>query len=179
MSPPTAVLDPPPPPISQRAGRPHYALNAGTCSALGSFFGKLTGAESRSLLHSRSPASLAPLTATLTADSWLPTLLFGGLMLLSNAMVWSNFVRALHSAGGSVVATVVSASTNYALSALLGCVVFGERTSPLWWCGTALVLAGLVLIATDEQLVATGDDDAGGKTSADKETTVNDGKKNE
>lgn len=124
------------------AGRLHYACVAGTCAALGSFFGKLTSSSAR--------ADLLASDSTLGGDGWLPTAVFVVLMVLSNAMVWTFFVRALHSAGGSLVATVTSAATNYAVSALLGCMVFGERTSLLWWSGTGLVIVGLVLIGTDE-----------------------------
>lgn len=133
-----------PPPIASTtgAGRLHYAFVAGTCAALGSFFGKLTSSEARATLFAE------------TLDGWPPTLLFGALMLLSNAMVWTFFVRALHSSGGSLVATVCSAATNYGLSALLGCAVFGETTSLLWWTGASLVVAGLVLIGTDETIGA-------------------------
>lgn len=41
---------------------------------------------------------------------------FFGIMLLCNAMVWTFFVKALHSSGGSLVATVCSAATNYFVS---------------------------------------------------------------
>lgn len=44
------------------------------------------------------------------------TLLFVGLMLLSNGMVWTFFVKALHSKGGSVVATVTSSTANFLIS---------------------------------------------------------------
>jgi drug/metabolite transporter (DMT)-like permease len=32
------------------------------------------------------------------------------------------------------------------LQALLGCLIFGEETSLLWWCGATLVLLGLMFI---------------------------------
>jgi drug/metabolite transporter (DMT)-like permease len=32
------------------------------------------------------------------------------------------------------------------LQALLGCFIFGEETSLLWWSGATLVLLGLMLI---------------------------------
>lgn len=49
-------------------------------------------------------------------DTRLLTLVFVGLMLLSNGMVWTFFVKALHSQGGSVVATVTSSTTNFLIS---------------------------------------------------------------
>lgn len=82
-------------------------------------------------------------------------------------MVWTFFVKALHSKGGSLLATVTSAGTNYCFSvstlyfcilnlikffkAFLGCFIFGEATSALWWLGTLLVLSGLVLLSLDTE----------------------------
>lgn len=37
------------------------------------------------------------------------------------------------------------------LKALLGWLIFNERTSILWWIGTALVLSGLLLIVNDDE----------------------------
>ncbi|KAL1395828.1 hypothetical protein pipiens_002789 [Culex pipiens pipiens] len=73
------------------------------------------------------------------------------IMVLLNACVWRFFVKALHSDGGTLVAALVSAATNYTASALLGWFIFDERTSFLWWIGTALVLAGLLLIVNDDE----------------------------
>lgn len=88
-------------------------------------------------------------------------------MIICNAMVWTFFVKALHSKGGSLLATVTSAGTNYCFSvskylrtsntkynflkAFLGCFIFGEATSALWWLGTLLVLSGLVLLSLDTE----------------------------
>lgn len=127
------------------APRLQYACVAGSCAAFGSFFGKLTASEARAALFSNTRF------AGFLIDGWLPFAVFAGLMLVSNALVWTFFVRALHASGGSLVATVTSASTNYCLSALFGALLFGESTSLVWWGGTSLVLVGLILIGTDTE----------------------------
>lgn len=38
------------------------------------------------------------------------------LMIICNAMVWTFFVKAMHEDGGTLVATVTSAATNYCCS---------------------------------------------------------------
>lgn len=70
-------------------------------------------------------------------------------MILCNGLVWTFFVKALHDRGGSLIATVVSAACNYCVSAGLGCLIFGETTSTIFWLGTLMVLAGLILIVWD------------------------------
>lgn len=37
-------------------------------------------------------------------------------MVICNMLVWTNFVKAMHAKDGPIVATVVSAATNYCLS---------------------------------------------------------------
>lgn len=126
------------------APRLQYACIAGSCAAFGSFFGKLTAHEARATLFGGTAF------AEFLIDGWLAFIVFVGLMLISNALVWTFFVRALHSSGGSLVATVTSASTNYCLSAVFGYFVFGESMSLVWWFGTSLVIIGLILIGTDQ-----------------------------
>lgn len=70
-------------------------------------------------------------------------------MLVCNAFVWTFFVKSLHQKGGSIIATVTSTSTNYCLSAIIGCLIFNEKTTALWWLGTFFVIAGLVFISFD------------------------------
>ncbi|XP_053679802.1 uncharacterized protein LOC128730748 [Anopheles nili] len=68
-------------------------------------------------------------------------------MILLNGCVWRFFVKALHSGSGSTLrASLTSAAANYVASALLGTVIFNEKSTLLWWFGTMLVLGGLLLI---------------------------------
>jgi drug/metabolite transporter (DMT)-like permease len=64
--------------------------------------------------------------------------------------VWRYFIKGLHQSS-STKATVVSAAINYCTSALLGFLVFSEKTPVLWWFGTILVISGLLLVLSDEK----------------------------
>ncbi|XP_043280942.1 transmembrane protein 42 [Venturia canescens] len=102
---------------------------AGICATIGSLFGKLAG----SLYFT-----------TLVSSLFKSFLLV--VMVVSNTAGCTLFVKSLQGSGSSLPATVVSAATNYFCSALIGFLVFGESTSLMWWCGTSLVLLGLILI---------------------------------
>ncbi|KAL0130646.1 hypothetical protein PUN28_002341 [Cardiocondyla obscurior] len=67
-------------------------------------------------------------------------------MIVCNTVGCTFFVKALHASGSSLPITVASAATNYVCSAFAGCIVFDESTSLTWWCGTSMVLLGLMLI---------------------------------
>ncbi|EZA52655.1 hypothetical protein DMN91_002060 [Ooceraea biroi] len=115
--------------LSDSGSKPHYAIVAGIFATSGSLLGKLAGGAD--------------------ASSLLMLLLKGALlvfMIVCNTVGCMFFVKALHGSGSSLPVTVASAATNYVCSALVGFIVFGESTSLTWWCGTSLVLFGLVLI---------------------------------
>uniref|UniRef100_A0AAG5DLV9 EamA domain-containing protein n=1 Tax=Anopheles atroparvus TaxID=41427 RepID=A0AAG5DLV9_ANOAO len=116
--------------------KPYYAVAAGICAASASLFGKLTSNSSI-------------VAANIGLPEWpvVTQLLCVAIMISLNACVWRFFVKALHTgSGSSLVASLVSAATNYVTSAILGWVIFEEHTSMLWWLGTTLVLIGLLLI---------------------------------
>uniref|UniRef100_A0A182WPS0 EamA domain-containing protein n=1 Tax=Anopheles minimus TaxID=112268 RepID=A0A182WPS0_9DIPT len=78
-------------------------------------------------------------------------------MILLNGCVWRFFVKALHAGSGSTLrASLASAATNYVASAILGLILFNEQSTLLWWFGTGLVLAGLLLIigGSDEEITS-------------------------
>ncbi|XP_012233357.1 transmembrane protein 42 isoform X1 [Linepithema humile] len=92
---------------------------------------------------------LGKLASGVDALSLLSLLLKGALlvcMIVSNTVGCTFFVKALHTSGSSLPITIASAATNYICSAFVGFVVFDESTSLVWWCGTSLVLSGLILI---------------------------------
>lgn len=107
----------------------HLAVVGGVFATGGSLLGKLAGGADASSLAS---------------------LLLKGVLLVSmivcNTVGCTFFVKALHSSGSSLPMTVASATTNYVCSAFVGFIVFDESTSLTWWCGTSLVLLGLILI---------------------------------
>ncbi|XP_038112656.1 transmembrane protein 42 [Culex quinquefasciatus] len=120
--------------------KPYFAIISGLCASSASFFGKLSslGQEIAENAGYKQFELLAQIACIV-------------IMVLLNACVWRFFVKALHADGGTLVAALVSAATNYTASALLGWFIFDERTSFLWWIGTALVLAGLLLIVNDDE----------------------------
>ncbi|XP_020286566.1 transmembrane protein 42-like [Pseudomyrmex gracilis] len=110
-------------------GKAHLALASGMFATGGSLLGKLAGG-----------ADFSSLTSLLIKGTLLVC------MITSNTVGCSFFVKALNNSGSSLPVTVASTTTNYMCSALVGFLVFGESTSLAWWCGTSLVLLGLILI---------------------------------
>lgn len=111
------------------SGGAYFAVVAGIFATGGSLLGKLAGGADASSLSS---------------------LLLKGALLISmivcNTVGCMFFVKGLHASGTSLSITVASAATNYVCSAFVGFVVFDEITSLTWWCGTSMVLLGLMLI---------------------------------
>ncbi|GAB1862198.1 Transmembrane protein 42-like [Camponotus japonicus] len=112
-----------------RGSGAHLAVLSGIFATGGSLLGKLAGAVDATSL------------ATLLLKGVL--LVF---MIVSNTVGCTFFVKALHGSGSSLPGTLASAATNYICSAFVGFIVFDESTSLAWWCGTSLVLLGLILI---------------------------------
>ncbi|XP_034240760.1 transmembrane protein 42 [Thrips palmi] len=101
-----------------------FAALSGVAAASASVFGKLFSSA---------------------GSPWLGAVLIA-CMVVSNGLVWTLFVRALRSSQSSLTVTVTSAAVNYCCSALFGWLLFSERTSALWWLGSGLVVAGLLLM---------------------------------
>ncbi|XP_058837925.1 transmembrane protein 42 [Topomyia yanbarensis] len=126
--------------MSNGQTKPYYAIVSGLCASSASFFGKLSsfGEQLADNMGNKQP------------QLFLQVLCLS-IMVLLNACVWRFFVKALHTNGGTLVASLVSAATNYAASAILGWLIFHEQTSYWWWIGTAFVLGGLLLIVHDDE----------------------------
>uniref|UniRef100_A0A4Y0BJJ8 EamA domain-containing protein n=1 Tax=Anopheles funestus TaxID=62324 RepID=A0A4Y0BJJ8_ANOFN len=136
--------------ISMEQEKPYYAVVAGLCASFASLFGKLTANSGRLLDWSG--------LSTWPGGDLLVQALCVLIMILLNGCVWRFFVKALHAGSGSTLrASLTSAATNYVASAILGLLLFDERSTLLWWFGTALVLAGLLLIigGSDEEKIST------------------------
>ncbi|KAJ8911428.1 hypothetical protein NQ315_005961 [Exocentrus adspersus] len=105
----------------------HYAVFSGLAAATASTFGKLC---------------------------WLPTLqeyyllriIFFACMITCNGAVWTLFVKALQDRNSSLRATVISSTSNYVFSVIIGFNVFGEVASLYVWLGMILILSGLSLL---------------------------------
>ncbi|XP_076636606.1 transmembrane protein 42 [Colletes latitarsis] len=105
------------------------AVVAGLFTTVGSLFGKLAG--------------------NVEVVSVVPLVLKGILLVLmvtSNTVGCSFFVKALNASGSSLPCTIASAATSYVCSALAGYIIFNESTSLCWWCGITFVTLGLLFI---------------------------------
>ncbi|XP_044270541.1 transmembrane protein 42 isoform X1 [Tribolium madens] len=112
-------------------GKLNFAILAGFCASAASLFGKLSGLPTFEGL-------------------FIVRIIFFALMIICNAGVWTLFVKALQNVESSLTATVISAASNYCLSALTGFLIFGEVTTLLWWSGMFLIICGLLLILRDQ-----------------------------
>ncbi|KZC04187.1 hypothetical protein WN55_02076 [Dufourea novaeangliae] len=113
----------------QQGGRVGLAVVAGFFATVGSMLGKLAGNAGM--------------------DSVVGFLLKGILLVLmvtSNTVGCTFFVKALNASGSSLPCTIASAATSYVCSALAGSLIFNESTSMTWWCGISLVILGLFFI---------------------------------
>ncbi|XP_060579769.1 transmembrane protein 42-like isoform X2 [Ruditapes philippinarum] len=83
----------------------------------------------------------------------------GGIFLF-NALMWTFYTKSLQFCPSTVEATITNTGANFLVSALLGLLLFGETFSLLWWCGSCLILAGLVLIHQGSQDTDTKHDES-------------------
>ncbi|XP_063925958.1 transmembrane protein 42 [Zophobas morio] len=113
------------------SGSVKYAVFSGCCASAASIFGKLSG---------------LPMFEGL----FIVRVLFFIFMLICNAGVWTLFVKALQNVESSLTATVISAASNYCMSAITGFFIFGEITTLIWWSGMFIIITGLLLIVTDQ-----------------------------
>ncbi|XP_003703864.1 transmembrane protein 42 [Megachile rotundata] len=113
----------------QQERKIHLAVVSGIFATTGSLFGKFTSnVEMDSLL------GLLFKTVLLI------------LMVTSNTVGCTFFVKALNASGSSLPCTIASAATSYVCSALVGSLIFNESTSLTWWCGISFVILGLLLV---------------------------------
>lgn len=120
------------------------AVAAGFCAALASVFSKLAFEEEGATLRHITCSVLAE-SVCLSAVLLLRVLCFL-LLLLSNAVMWTLFVRALQGCGSTVEAAVANSGSNFIFTALFGVFLFGEAVTQLWWFGVSLVVVGLVIM---------------------------------
>ncbi|GFQ77457.1 transmembrane protein 42 [Trichonephila clavata] len=67
-------------------------------------------------------------------------------MLLSNALMWTFFTKALRLSATTLEATITNTAANFLFTAVYGQVFFGETVTFLWWLGTTLIITGLTLM---------------------------------
>lgn len=138
---------------------------AGCFGALGGFFTKAT--FDNSLLQSQCQSLLGIFEHPFEVDpkpihdlsdicdsQWFNLTLRGiglTLVITSNLCMWRYFNRALQSSPTSLEASLITTASNLLFSGFLGCFVFGEHLNQTWWLGTAFILVGTCLIASDHK----------------------------
>jgi uncharacterized membrane protein len=65
--------------------------------------------------------------------------------------MWSLFTAALARGTSTTQVSIVNTSTNFVLTALLGLIIFAEALPPLWWVGASLLVAGNVLVGSEQK----------------------------
>jgi len=105
-----------------------YSILAGLSACLASVFGKLTFSQS-------------------TFASIL-TIIYIILFIFSNVFMWRCYSKALSLSTTSIQPTIVTKTTNFLLSALIGFIFFFEPINFIWIIGFILILIGVYLIST-------------------------------
>lgn len=138
-----------------------YASLAGVCGALSSVVGKLAvAAEGVPAMASAALTVVGMANQTETLERLLP-LILRIVFFVSNAILtaqmWRFYLLAL-SRGPTPVCQIVNTGTNFAVSALVGLLVFGEEVNAMWGCGALLVVLGLALVVSAESSEKTSSD---------------------
>ena len=71
--------------------------------------------------------------------------------LLSNALMWILFTRALTAANSTTRVSVLNTSANFMVTAVLGMAVFSEGLPLAWWGGAVMLLTGSVIIGRRDE----------------------------
>ncbi|XP_053401208.1 transmembrane protein 42-like [Mercenaria mercenaria] len=139
------------------------AVVAGTMAALASVSAKL--AVTADVVHELCltfASSIDNMEISVICDSIsyvLRGICVGGIFLF-NALMWTFYTKSLQYCPSTVEATVTNTGANFLVSAVFGFSLFGESFSILWWFGSCLILAGLVLIHQGSQDTDNSHDDS-------------------
>lgn len=105
-----------------------YSIVAGVSACLASVFGKLTFSQ--------------PTFASIL------TIIYIILFIFSNVFMWRCYSKALSLSTTSIQPTIITKTTNFLLSALVGFIFFFEPINFTWIIGFLLILLGVYLIST-------------------------------
>lgn len=109
-----------------------YAMTAGLFGGLSGAVGKMSVTDDHSL-------------------GVIVRVLFFAANGVCTAQMWRYYLKSL-SLGPTAICQVLNTGTNFAVSALVGIVFFGETITTLWLVGAMMVVAGLAIIATDPSI---------------------------
>ncbi|CAF3296909.1 unnamed protein product [Rotaria sp. Silwood2] len=105
-----------------------YSIFAGLSACFASVFGKLTFSQ--------------PTFASIL------TIVYIILFIFSNVFMWRCYSKALSLSTTSIQPTIVTKTSNFLLSALVGFIFFFEPINFTWLIGFILILIGVYLIST-------------------------------
>jgi len=77
--------------------------------------------------------------------------MFFGLNLIFNGVMWTLFTQALAKGHSTTQVSIMNTSSNFVITAVLGFIIFSESLPPLWWVGAALLVAGNVIIGSQDE----------------------------
>lgn len=77
--------------------------------------------------------------------------MFFGLNLIFNGVMWTLFTQALAKGSSTTQVSIMNTSSNFVITAMLGFIIFSESLPPLWWVGAALLVAGNVIIGSQDE----------------------------
>lgn len=77
--------------------------------------------------------------------------MFFGLNLIFNGVMWTLFTQALAKGNSTTQVSIINTSSNFVITAMLGFIIFSESLPPLWWVGAALLVAGNVIIGSQDE----------------------------
>ncbi|KAK2736735.1 hypothetical protein FQN57_000583 [Myotisia sp. PD_48] len=78
-------------------------------------------------------------------------LMFFGLNLLSNFIMWALFTRALTASPSTTKVTITNTTSNFLVTALLGMIVFQEKVTGQWIIGAVLMAGGCIVVGLREE----------------------------
>jgi uncharacterized membrane protein len=112
-----------------------YSILAGVSASFASIFGKLTFSQ--------------PTFVSLLAVIYI------ALFVFSNVFMWRCYSKALSLSSTSIQPTIVTKTSNFLLSALVGFFVFSESINLTWSLGFLLILVGVYFISTEHESAGT------------------------
>ncbi|PGH26870.1 hypothetical protein AJ80_01452 [Polytolypa hystricis UAMH7299] len=131
------------------------AIASGMFAATNGLFAKLTTTHlTTTISQSLIPLLPLSLSASPSADrlvEYIIRSLFFALNLISNAVMWTLFTRALTSSPSTTKVSITNTTANFLLTAVLGMVVFGEEVGGLWWVGAGMMGVGCVVVGMREE----------------------------
>ncbi|KAI1820817.1 hypothetical protein F4861DRAFT_36736 [Xylaria intraflava] len=142
-----------------------YAVASGACAAFNGVFAKLTTNDLTAHIGRRISDALG-LGGFEKALEVAVRVMFFGLNLVFNGVMWTLFTKALARGTSTTQVSIMNTSTNFVITALLGLAIFAESLPPLWWAGAALLVAGNVIIGRKNEGDADAADDVNANASA-------------